>query len=118
MKATEFRKLIREEVRKALKENTITLGSGRVIKNVVVDNSGIKFGNKSLSFEDINDYFSTKPGKEGQMAKLFMDSELLQRLAVEAELGISDEEGVADVHNGEDPKLAGQIKMLTNFIGF
>ena len=118
MKVSEFRKLIREEVRKALKENTITLGSGRVIKNVVVDNSGIKFGNKSLSFDDINDYFSTKPGKEGQLAKLFMDSELLQRLALEAELGISDEEGVADALSIEDPKLASQVKMLTDFVGF
>ena len=118
MKISEFRKLIREEVRRVLKENTITLGSGKVIKNVVVDNSGIKFGNKSLSFDDINDYFSTKPGKEGQLAKLFMDSELLQRLAIEAELDISDEEGVADVLNSKDPKLASQVKMLTDFSGF
>ena len=118
MKISEFRKLIREEVRRVLKENTITLGSGKVIKNVIVDYNGIKLGNKSLSFDDINDYFSTKPGKEGQLAKLFMDSELLQQLAIEAELGISDEEGVADVLNSEDPKLASQVKMLTDFIGF
>jgi hypothetical protein len=115
MKITEFRKLIREEVRKVINENSMELGSGKIVKNVSVDASGIKFGNKSISFDTINYYLSTKPGKENQVAKLVMGSELLQRVMIEAELGISDEEGVGDVITMEDPKLASQLKALVKF---
>ena len=115
MKASELRKLIREEVRKVLKENTIELGNGKVIKNVSVDANGIRFGNKSISFDTINYYFTTKPGKETQLAKLVMGSELLQRVIIEAELGISDEEGVGEAITTEDPKLASQLKTLVKF---
>jgi len=116
MKISEFRKLIREEVRKVINENSIELGSGKIVKNVSVDASGIKFGNKSISFDTINNYLSIKPGKEDQLAKLVMGSELLQRVMIEAELGISDEEGVGDVIKMENPKLASQLKALTKSI--
>ena len=96
-------------------ESSIELGSGKIVKNVSVGASGIKFGNKSISFNTINNYLSTKPGKEGLVAKLVRDSELLQRVMIEAELGISDEEGVGDALKTEDPKLASQLKALVKF---
>jgi hypothetical protein len=118
MKLTQFRKLIREEIRRVVKEgsiNTLELGNGRVVKNVSVDANGIKFNNKTIPMDSVHDYFSTKKGKEQQLAKLVMDSELLQRVIIEAELGISDEEGVADALTMEDAKLVNQIKTLTDF---
>lgn len=115
MKLSQFRRIIKEEVRRVLNENSLKLGNGKVVKNVVVDANGIKFGNKSVSFDDINYFLSTKPGKEQQLAKLVMDSELLQQLMIEVELNISDEEGVGDVISMDDPKLASQLKALTNF---
>lgn len=99
---------------------SLTLGSGDVVE-VIVDNSGIQFKKtkkntsfETVSFDTIHYYFSTKRGSEDELVNLIASSKLLQQLLIEVDLGISDEEGVAEMI-ADDPAIAGKMKTLTNF---
>jgi len=82
--------------------------NANVTKSLTLGNGDV------VSFDTIHYYFSTKRGSEDELVSLITNNELLQQLLVEVDLGISDEEGVAEMI-ANDPELAGKMKTLTNF---
>lgn len=112
MKLTEFRKLIREEVRRIISENTITLGNGKVIKNVSVDNSGINLDSRKITIDNLLQGFSIKPSNKKAFLELLKISKALLRLVIEKDLGIIDDEGFNDMISRNKPLQAKYTKLV------
>ena len=96
MKLIEFRNLIREEVRRIISENSITLSNGKVIKNTSVDNNGINLDSRKITIDDLSQGFSIKPNSKKAFLELLKASKTLLRLVIEKDLGITDVEGFDD----------------------
>jgi len=103
MKLTEFRNLLREEVRRIISENSITLSNGKVIKNTSIDNSGITLDSRKITIDDLLQGFSIKPNSKKAFLELLKASKTLLRLVIEKDLGITDDEGFNDTINRNKP---------------
>lgn len=96
MKIVDFRKILREEIRRMISENSITLANGKVIKNVSIDNSGITLDSRKITIDDLLQGFSIKPNSKKAFLELLRTSKILLRLVIEKDLGITDVEGFDD----------------------
>lgn len=96
MKIVDFRKILREEIRRMISENSITLANGKVIKNVSIDNSGITLDSRKITIDDLLQGFSIKPNSKKAFLELLRTSKTLLRLVIEKDLGITDVEGFDD----------------------
>jgi hypothetical protein len=112
MRVSEFKKLIREEIRRILKENTIQLGNGKVIKNVSVDSNGITLDTKKIPINALSQAFSIKPNNNKAFLELLKASKTLLTLVIEKDLGIIDDEGFNDVLSKNKPLQAKYLKIV------
>jgi hypothetical protein len=112
MKLTEFRNLLREEVRRIISENSITLSNGKVIKNTSVDNNGINLDSRKITIDDLSQGFSIKPNSKKAFLELLKASKTLLRLVIEKDLGITDDEGFNDTINRNKPLQAKYAQLV------